>query len=125
MTKPEITGTRSIQFSQWVRTELPDSSTGFIASDIDWVFQNWRTKKIMIVETKTRNKQLPTWQRIMYEELDRWIRKGCEGYTYLGWHVIVFENTWFDDGNVYLDGVLSSEKNIKEFLSLVDKKNEP
>ena len=37
MTRPEITGKREIDFSLWVRKNLPDSQAdGFMASDIDF-----------------------------------------------------------------------------------------
>ena len=45
MTRKEVTNFRCLDFSKWVRENLPDSSTGFSASDLDFVLWNWKTKK--------------------------------------------------------------------------------
>ncbi|MCH8862636.1 MAG: hypothetical protein IID51_09005 [Proteobacteria bacterium] len=78
MTKQEVTGIRELKFSQWIRDNLPDSSTGFICSDLDFIIENYKTKKIMLLEIKTRNRELKTWQRILFNNLDRWISNGID-----------------------------------------------
>jgi len=55
MTRKEITGKRSLEFSGWVRENLPKSKTGFMITNQDWIFWNYNTKKLMLVEEKTRN----------------------------------------------------------------------
>ena len=51
MTRQEVTGVRDLGFSNWIRKELPDSSTGFSASDLDFMLWNWKTKKIILLES--------------------------------------------------------------------------
>lgn len=110
MTKPEITGKRDLTFSQWIKDNLPDSSTGFMVTDIDFVLHNYKTKKSMILEVKTRNKIIETWQKRLYENYHKWIKAGFDAdWEYRGTYVIRFENTSFKDGRCY---VTSIEKNI-------------
>lgn len=45
--------------SDWIREKLPDSANGFMVSDIDFVLFNYKTKKIIFIECKTHNKQIP------------------------------------------------------------------
>lgn len=119
MTRKEITGIRSLDFSKWVRNNLPDSDTGFSVSDLDFVLWNWKTKKVMLLEIKTRGSQPKKNQLEMWRNLHKWIGKGIDNdWNYLGFHLVVFENTNFEDGKCCLDHNVISEKELIEFLSL-------
>ena len=109
------------KFSDWVRAKLPDSFQNFRAYDLDWIF--WikdfgKIKKIMIVEVKTRNAPIRIDQDRTYRFLDECIKQFPNRYyEYWGYHIIRFENTFFDDGKVYFDSIESTEKDIIETLS--------
>ena len=120
MTRPEITGKREIDFSLWVRKNLPDSQAdGFMASDIDFYFFNYKTKNHALVEIKTYTGKLSLWQEQMYDRLGRWIQNGGdkEGWNFMGFYLIKFEKKDFTEGKVFLNGIESSEEEIKNVLS--------
>lgn len=117
-TKPEYTGKRSLEFSQWVKDRLPDSSTGYMVTDLDFVMQNYKTKKVALVEVKLHNKIIETWQDNVFRFLRDCIRNGKpDGWEFIGYFVIRFENTNFKDGKVYLNGNESSEEAIIKKLT--------
>lgn len=119
MTKKEMTGIRDLTFSAWVRENLPDSSTGYMASDLDFIFWNYKTKKVMLIEIKTRNADVKTWQKIMWSNIDKWIKNGIDSnWTYLGFNFIQFERTNFEDGRCYLNGNEISELELIQVLNL-------
>ena len=120
MTRKENTGIRDLTFSNWVRVKLPDSSTGFLVSDIDFYMCNYNKKTHLMVEIKAYNTELPKWQRIMYKNIYKWIKEGSEkeGWDFKGVYFIKFEKTSFNDGKVYLNGKESSEDEIIKKLSL-------
>ena len=120
MTRKEKTGTRDLTYNGWVRNSLPDSNTGFIVSDIDFYMYNWKKMTHLMVEIKTRNSPLVNWQKIMYNNLSKWIKEGSkkEGWDFKGFFFIKFENTFFNDGKVYLNEKESSEEEIIKVLSL-------
>ncbi len=119
MTKQEITGVRDLTFSGWIRKFLPEStSTGYLVTDLDFILYNYKTKKVMLLEIKTRNSCLKFWQLKLFKNLDKWIRRGIdEDWGYLGFHVIKFKNTWFDDGRVFFDGKEVYEQDLIKKLS--------
>lgn len=118
MTKAEITGIRDLTFSVWIRKNLPDSKTGFMVSDLDFILYNYRTRKIELLEIKTHSSQLPKWQKMLFENLAHWLARGIDGgWEFLGFHTIVFENTFFHDGKCFFDGQEISEENLLELLS--------
>lgn len=120
MTRIEVTHIRELNFSGWIRNNLPDSMTGVYVSDLDFIIENWKTKDIMLLEIKTRNGGMRPGQRKLFENLDRWINKGIDSsWTYHGFHVIKFENIFFNDGKVYFDGKESSEDEIRRILSFL------
>jgi hypothetical protein len=119
MTKKEITGYRDLTFSGWVRENLPDSSTGYMASDLDFIFWNYKTKKVMFIEIKTRGCNIKTWQKNMWYNLNKWIIKGIDkDWQYLGFYLIQFEKTNFNDGKCFLNGKEINEQELMNFLSL-------
>lgn len=121
MTRKEITFQRPLDFSQWIRTKLPDSSTGYSASDLDFVLWNWKTNKVMLIEVKTRMAKPRTGQKMMWGLINKWIRKGIESdWKYLGFHLVQFENTIFEDGKCLLDNKEISEQDLITFLSMND-----
>ena len=121
MTRQEITGKRNLDFSQWVRKNLPDSDTGYSATDLDMILYNWKTKRFLILETKVYNGKMRNGQKFMFMRLNNWLKNGVsDGWRYYGFHLIVFENTCFSNGQVYLNGKKSSEEEIKKLLSLLD-----
>ena len=119
MTRKEMTGTRCLIFSQWIRGKLPASNEGFAASDLDFVLWNWKTKRVMLLEIKTRNAKPRPFQRLMWGRISKWIAAGIDGdWTNLGFHLLVFERTGFDDGRLFFDGVEISEQDLIKILSL-------
>lgn len=120
MTKQEQTNNRSLEFSHWIRQQLPDSSTGFCVSDQDWVFYNYKTKQLMFCEEKTRMGKISDWFRTLIKNiLHPALRLYCpkNGIDYRGYHLIQFENTSPVDGKIYLDYNLITEQQLIEFLS--------
>lgn len=119
MTRKEVTGIRDLTFSSWIRKKLPDSSTGFSVSDLDFILWNWKTKKVMMLEIKTRNSKPRKGQKIMWQNINQWIKNGIDDdWTYLGFNLIQFENTNFNDGKCFLNYEEIKEKELINFLSL-------
>uniref|UniRef100_A0A6H1ZHI4 Uncharacterized protein n=1 Tax=viral metagenome TaxID=1070528 RepID=A0A6H1ZHI4_9ZZZZ len=118
MTRQELSNIRDLTFSQWIRNNLPDSSKGLMVSDLDFILQNYKTKVLMLLEIKTRNAELKTWQKSLFKKLSRWIKNGIDkDWNYLGFHIIKFENTFFNDGKCWLDNKVVSESELKDILS--------
>lgn len=112
MTRPEHLNTRDLSFSRWVRQNLPDSSTGFSATDLDFIFWNWSPgrERMMIVEVKTRGASLSTGQKLHMRRMDEWMRSGVSAdpdWHYIGMFVITFEGTDFADGRVWIQNIQS------------------
>lgn len=72
----------------------------------------------MLIEVKTRNANLKTWQSMLFNDMANWIRNGIDkSWSFEGFHVIRFEKTGFHDGQAYLDDEPKTEKEIRAFLS--------
>ena|SRR3990167_2881282 len=122
MTRKELTGVRELKMSSWIREKLPDSSEGFMVSDLDFILYNYKEKMCMLLEVKTRNTDLKEWQKRLLENVARWIEKGIDnGWMFGGYHVVTFENTFFDDGKCWYDSREVSEGELTEILSMRDK----
>jgi hypothetical protein len=122
MTRKELTGTRDLTFSGWIRANLPDSYTGFRVSDLDFILWNCKTRSLMLLEVKTRGKKMAKWQSSLFCVLDMLIKKGLPDVTppihYKGFHCVRFIKTWFDDGVCMLNKKQVTEKQLMKFLSM-------
>lgn len=103
---------RSLYFSQWLRDNLPDSSTGTYITDIDFVIFNWKShNRMLFVEEKTHGADMTTAQRNVYKKIvkalqDSGIQADCA--------FVKFENTSFEDGRVWINNQEVTEDMIKK-----------
>jgi hypothetical protein len=123
MTTQDKGFSRVSYFSHWIRQNLPDSSTSFYVTDIDFLLMNFRLKKAMMVEAKSFNAPMKKWQQSCYSKLNQWISEGIksdpDNWTWFGTHLITFEQTNFEDGKVWFDGELTDEKSLKDWFWFV------
>lgn len=121
---PDCPHEKLFYFSDWVRENLPDSKTGFMVSDIDFVFVDRQSKKILLLEVKTNGKPVPTWQRQMFEVFHKAMRLCMpKGWQYLQYNLLVFEKDSFKNGKVYLNNKEITEQDLINFLSLKNGKH--
>lgn len=123
MTRIEQTGTRSLDFSGWVRRALT-GERGFTAFDLDFIFRDYERRLLQMVEVKTHGADLSTMQRIALREvaaiLEAGIKSGAPalGWRWCGFHVLRLENTSPQNGRILWDGELISEKQLVALLEM-------
>jgi len=91
----------STEFGLWLRQQKSiDSLYGFVATNIDYVWENYKTGDWMLIEEKRYGRDISYPQRIAFNR----IHGLCKGDTkYHGMHLLVFECTSPDDGKIWLD----------------------
>lgn len=122
MTRQEQTGERDLTFSGWIRKNLPDSSTGFMVSDLDFILWNYKTRRMMLVEVKTHRAKMRFWQENLFNVLDELLvistRLIKPPIDYRGFHCVRFEKTGFQDGRCMFDKQIVDESQLKAILSM-------
>jgi len=119
MTRQRNHKASSTAFGLWLREEKEiDSDLGFSSSDIDYVLYIWhdygKTASWMFLEEKTHSAE-PTWsQQQLFKIVDDACRRGDPNYK--GFHVLTFENTSPEDGQMTLDGTSITIDELLEFL---------
>lgn len=104
----------STEFGIWLRQQPDiDSKNGYVASNIDFLWMNYLSKKWLLIEEKRFGKFPTRYQVEMYKLLDQ-VRNIDNNYR--GFHVLVFEKTNPDDGGIYLDGKFISKVELLNFL---------
>jgi len=104
----------STEFGIWLRKQKEiDSSLGYVATNIDYVWKNYKTGEWMMIEEKRFNNYPKFYQQKMYETLDLLTRADSK---YKGFHVIVFEKTSPDDGWIKLDGNIITKNELIKLL---------
>jgi len=122
-TRIEMTGKRSLDFSHWLREKCRDSSTGLIATDIDFFLQDYKMKKLMLLEVKTRNARPRPSQWKQLRVIDAFVRYGAEyyGYDYWGLYVIKLSGTSPENSEVEINGCSVTEEQLISFLNFENK----
>lgn len=113
MTRQRYDG-HSTEFGLWLRqqTEI-DSRLGFVATNVDFVWKNYKTGQWMFLEEKRHGARIRWWQQQLFTMIDQ-ACKDVAGYQ--GFHVLTFENTNPEDGRVYLDYKEITKTQLVQFL---------
>ena len=104
----------STEFGLWTREQDEiDSSLGYVATDIDWMWRDYNTDKFMFIEEKRYMSKPEFWQKKSF----RIIHKNCiKDTNYKGFHLLQFENTSPEDGKIYLDNNEITRDYLIKFL---------
>ena len=104
----------STEFGLWLREQQEiDSGLGYVATNIDYMWRNYKTDDWMLIEEKRHNCDVPRWQKQLFKILDLCARNHPH---YHGFHIIKFENTSPDDGDIFLDGEQITREQLIDFL---------
>lgn len=119
--RPEYLNTRSLAFSNWLR-RLSDPVTGLTVTNLDWIFWNWKTRRLMFCEEKCKNAKIAKYFEIFCNDiltpaLKDYCEKNCIDFR--GFHVITFDNmSPMDSKHIYFDDRLVTEDELKKILKM-------
>jgi hypothetical protein len=84
------------EFSDWLRNNTAlDSNSGYLATNIDFMWRDYNTKEWMLIEEKRKNAPVKRWQMEMFTIIDT----ACKtDDNYRGFWFLKFENTNPMDG---------------------------
>lgn len=113
------TGASLDDFSKLMYGYSDKANEGFTFTDIDGILRNHKKKTLAVIEVKTRGAVLTYSQTKTFNEFDKILRKGAmdTAWTYIGFYLIVFENTSFANGRAWINGKEATEKQFIDFLS--------
>ena len=112
----------STEFGLWLREQKKiDSSLGYVATNIDYVWRNYKTGHWMLIEEKRHMAKVKRWQREIFNLL-AWCSKHHPKFH--GFHVLQFENTSPKDGEIFLDGRKITKEQLINFLRFKEKNHE-
>lgn len=103
------------KFSQWIR-EL--GTDGLCVADFDWVFWNFKTKDLMLLEEKRGTKDFSNeWlRRLKVDLLEPGLREAClsRGIKWHGYNFVQFENNSPTDGKIFFSEDFANKREISE-----------
>lgn len=104
----------STEFGLWLRDQAAiSSSAGFIASNLDFIWSNYKTGEWMLIEEKRYMSQMTFPQRKQFERL----HNACKSdKQYRGFYLVQFERTCPEDGCIYINSVGVSKESFISFL---------
>jgi len=107
-------GTGSTPFSDWLREQKDiGSNMGYVASNLDYIWQNYRTKQWMLIEEKVYM-SVPTWsQTQLFKFLIGRLKYDPKFY---GFFLVQFERTSPDDGYTYINHERVTKEMLIKFL---------
>jgi len=114
MTKPrDYSG--STKFSNWLRQQKElDSKDGYVTTDADYIWSNYKTGKFMIIEEKCQMQDVTFTQRNILKVIHKCCRTN---ENYLGMHRIKFQFEYPEDGGkIYLNDIEITKKELIQFL---------
>lgn len=104
----------STEFGLWLRRQREiDSKLGYVATNLDFIWSNYRTGAWMILEEKRYGQQPRRYQLCLFWLLDK---VAPLDPNYRGFHLLTFQKTCPEDGEVFLDDRLIGRDELVEFL---------
>jgi hypothetical protein len=104
----------STEFGLWLREQPEiDSGQGFVATNLDYVWRNYKNNAWMIIEEKRYCSEPKRWQRDLFSLIDRCCKIDR---NYRGFHLLQFEYTSPDDGRIWLDRKEITKAMLLSFL---------
>lgn len=104
----------STEFGMWLREQPSiDSQLGYVATNIDYMWTNYKTGDWMLIEEKRYGSDVSFCQRDLMQRLHNVCLPDKQ---YKGIHLIVFENTSPADGKIWLDRQEITPEQLVAFL---------
>lgn len=99
----------STEFGLWLRQQQEiDSKYGYTASNLDFVWTNYKTKEWMLLEEKRFNSPMTYAQSQQFRVMHRALISVTPNYR--GFYLIQFEHTSPEDGRIYLSNIEATKR---------------
>jgi hypothetical protein len=106
-------------FSDFMYKFRVEANNGFTFVDIDTILRNYTKQTFALLEVKCKQAPLSYAQGKIFNEIDAALRRGMgDGWQYLGFYILQFENTSFDDGKAWINGTEISGDEFKMWLRI-------
>lgn len=108
------------KFSLWIRKNCKDSKDGLTLTNIDFLFSEYKKKRIMIIEEKTHGKTtLSFGQSQIFKLLDAALKFApIEPWKYDGIFVVSFSNEDPDDSDkILINNIQVTKQQLIDFLN--------
>jgi len=113
MTKPRY-DTHSTEFGLWLREQPEiDSVLGYVATNIDFFWKNYKTGEFMLLEEKRYMSEPAYFQTKIFDQLKDAFSSDPK---YKGFYLIQFENTNPDDGKIFINKKEAKKEQLLELL---------
>jgi hypothetical protein len=107
----------STEFGLWLREQKEiDSQLGFTATNIDYVWRNYKTGEWMLIEEKRYQTECKGWQQQIFKILDKAAKNDP---LYHGFFLIQFECTNPDDGKIWIDHKPATKEELLKLLQFI------
>jgi hypothetical protein len=102
------------EFGLWLREqESIDSSLGYAATNVDYLWSNYKTGDWMLIEEKRYGADVSWCQKKLLKLLHLACKQAAH---YHGVHLLVFEHTSPEDGRIWLDRREITKEELLAFL---------
>lgn len=124
MTRPAYYKGKMTDFSLWIRNNCNDSKNGLSLTNIDYIFTDYKKKRLKIVEEKTYGTTELTYaQSQIFKYVDFALKNTANldeigGWEYEGMFIITFSNTDPDNsGEIKVNNVTTTKEKLLKFLN--------
>ncbi|MBL7816002.1 MAG: hypothetical protein JNL70_13380 [Saprospiraceae bacterium] len=106
-------------FSDFMYKFRVEANDGFTFIDIDTILRNHKRQTFALLEIKCKAAPLSYAQGKIFNEIHEFLKRGsCCGWTYVGFYLLQFENTSFENGKAFLNGTEVSEGDFRTWLKI-------
>lgn len=87
---------KSTLMNDWIRLFCKEPQDGLLVTDLDFIFYDFKKKRMKMIEVKTYNAKIKDWQRKIYKAINFALLNMTQlddigGFEYEGFYVIVMD----------------------------------
>ena len=105
----------STEFGLWLREQSEiDSGLGYLATNLDFIWRNYKTGYWLMIEEKRYRAVMKRWQKDIFRMLHEAAKNDK---NYKGFYLIQFEKTSPEDGAIWINNKESSKRELLDLLT--------
>lgn len=112
---------KSTKMNDWIRMCCKPPKEGLLVSDLDFIFFDFKKRRMKLIEVKTYNAKIKDWQRRLYKRIDSALKNKkheCGDYfEYEGFFLIVLsDETPETSDTITINNIKTTKEQLIKFL---------
>lgn len=116
---------KSTKMNDWIRMILKDPKFGLLVTDLDFIFYDYKKKRMKLIEVKTFNATMKRWQRELFAIINKALENQTQDIEYEGFFLIQLDKEHPEESTqMKINNIEVTKQQLIDFLNFDIRFNE-